>query len=122
MYKFNSFQFPFTSKEHEDFFTYALHETGTAYPPNIAAIYLLSATADTRSRIWNMVDLDGNFYDDCWDCWQDLDTRRCVALAANLSCGGGSYSELSPAYLYSGSMAPVFRAAVEYWYSNPVRV
>ena len=43
-----SFPFVFSSREHEEFFAEVLHETGTAYPPNIAAIYLLSATAETR--------------------------------------------------------------------------
>lgn len=113
-----SFPFVFSSREHEEFFADVLHETGTAYPPNIAAIYLLSATAETRDRFWSMVDLDGNFVDDCRDCWQDLDSRRCVALAANLGCNGGSYRELSPAYLYSSPLASVFRSAVDYWYSN----
>jgi len=113
-----SFPFVFSSREHEEFFADVLHETGTAYPPNIAAIYLLYATAETRDRFWSMVDLDGNFVDDCRDCWQDLDSRRCVALAANLGFNGGSYPELSPAYLYSSPLAPVFRSAVDYWYSN----
>lgn len=45
-----SFPFTFTSKEHKEFFAAVLHETGTAYPPNIAAIYLLSATAETRNH------------------------------------------------------------------------
>ena len=59
-----SFPFVFSSREHEEFFADVLHETGTAYPPNIAAIYLLSATAETRDRFWSMVDLDGNFVDE----------------------------------------------------------
>lgn len=113
-----SFPFTFTDKEHEEFFAEVLHEIGTTYPPNVAAIYLLSATAETRDRFWNIADLDGNFVDDCWDIWQDLDSRRCVALAANLGCNGGSYPELSPAYLYGSPLAPVFRCAVDYWYSN----
>ena len=113
-----SFPFPFTGSEHQEFFAAVLHEIGTAYPPNVAAIYLLSATPETRAHFWSMVDLDGNFIDDCCDCWQDLDSRRCVALAANLGCNGGSYPELSPAYLYSSPLAPVFRSAVDYWYSN----
>lgn len=115
-----SFPFTFTCKEHEEFFAEVLHEIGTAYPPNVAAIYLLSATQETRNRIWDMMDLDGNFVDDCWYRWQelDLDSRRCVALAENLAYDGGSFPELSPAYLYSSPLAPVFRAAVDYWYSN----
>lgn len=113
-----SFPFPFTGSEHQEFFAAVLHEIGTAYPPNVAAIYLLSATPETRAHFWSMVDLDGNFIDDCCDCWQDLDSRRCVALAANLGCNGGSYPELSPAYLYSSPLASVFRSAVDYWYSN----
>lgn len=31
-----SFPFPFTDSEHEGFFAAVLHETGTAYPPNVA--------------------------------------------------------------------------------------
>ena len=112
-----SFPFTFSSKEHEEFFAAALHETGTAYPPNIAVIYLLSATAETRDRFWSMVDLDGNFVDDCRDCCQDLDSRRCVALAVNLT-GGGSYPVLSPAYLYDTPIAPVLWAATEFWFRN----
>lgn len=115
-----SFPFTFADQEHQEFFADALHEIGTTYPPNVAAIYLLSATSETRDRFWNMIDLDGNFANDCWDCWQelDLDSRRCVALAENLAYDGGSFPELSPAYLYNSPLAPVFRSAVDYWYSN----
>ena len=87
-----------SDKVHQDFFADAFHETGTASPPNVAAINLLSVIPETRTHFWNMVDLDGNFVDDCRNCWQDLDSCRCVALAANLGCNGGSYPELSPVY------------------------
>ncbi len=105
-----AFPFPFTGNEYEEFFAEMLHEIGTTCPPNVAAIYLLSTTPETRVHFWNMVDLDGNFVDDCWNRWQDL--------AANLACNGCSYPELSPAYLYSSPLAPMFRSAVDYWFSN----
>ena len=117
MLNFVPFQFPFVSTDHEDFFHEAVHATGTAYPPTVAAVYLLSACADVRERIWEVVDPDGCIKDDCWDCWTDEDSRRCVALAANLT-GGGSYPVLSPAYLYDTPLAPVLWAAVEFWLRN----
>ena len=112
---------PFMSREHKDFFEYAMHETGTAYPPNIAAIYLLSANENTRASFYKLVDLDGNFLgvSENWqDTTTDPDTRRLMALAANLAVGDGPYPDLSPAYLYSGPCAPILKAATDYWYRN----
>ena len=117
MLNFVPFQFPFVSTDHEDFFHEAVHATGTAYPPTVAALYLLSACADVRERIWEVVDPDGCIKDYCWDCGRGEDRRRCVALAANLT-GGGSYPVLSPAYLYDTPLAPVLWAAVEFWLRN----
>ena len=42
--------------KHKTLFENAMHDTGTAYPPNIAAIYLLSAHEDTRADFWSLVD------------------------------------------------------------------
>lgn len=109
---------PFMDYEHKDFFENAMHETGTAYPPNIAGLYLLSANEETRSNFYAMVDLDGNFMDDLGLDFADPDTRRLVALAANLAGGGGGYPELSPAYLYTGPHAAVLKAATDYWFAN----
>lgn len=112
---------PFMSREHKDFFEYAMHETGTAYPPNIAAIYLLSANENTRASFYKLVDLDGNFLgvSENWqDTTTDPDTRRLMALAANLAVGDGPYPDLSPACLYSGLCAPILKAATDYWYRN----
>ena len=117
MRQFVIFQFPFVSADHEEFFHQAVHATGTAYPPTIAALYLLSACAETRERVWEVMDPDGYVKDDCWDCWQDEASRRCVALPVNLT-GGGSYPALSPAYLYDTSIAPVLWAATEFWFRN----
>jgi len=96
MLNFVPFPFHFVSADHEEFFHQAVHATGTAYPPAIAALYLLSACAETR---------------------EDEDSRRCVALAVNLT-GGGSYPVLSPAYLYDTPIAPVLWAATEFWFRN----
>lgn len=107
--------------EHKTLFENAMHDTGTAYPPNIAAIYLLSAHEDTRADFWNLVDLDGNFRglpEDWSDGTTNPDTRRLLALTANLAVGDGPYPDLSPAYLYSGPCAPILKAATDYWYSN----
>ena len=112
---------PFMSWEHKDFFEYAMHDTGTAYPPNIAAIYLLSASENTRADFYRLVDLDGNFLglpEDWRDMTANPDTRRLMALAANLAVGDGPYPDLSPAYLYSGPYAPILKAATNYWYTN----
>lgn len=112
---------PFMSREHKDFFEYAMHETGTAYPPNIAGIYLLSASENTRADFYRLVDLDGNFLglpEDWRDMTADPDTRRLMALAANLAVGDGPYPDLSSAYLYSGPYASIFKAATDYWYRN----
>lgn len=117
MLYFTPFHFPFITKDHEDFFREAVHATGSAYPPTIAALYLLSACGETREHLWEMVDPDGDIKDDLWDCWQSEDSRRCVALAVNLS-GGGSYPVLSPAYLYDTPIAPVLWAATEFWFRN----
>lgn len=114
---FVTYQFSFASADHEEFFRQAVHATGTAYPPTIAALYLLSACTETRAHFWEVMDPDGCIKDDCWDCWTDEDSRRCVALAANLT-GGGSYPVLSPAYLYDTPLAPVLWAAVEFWLRN----
>lgn len=111
------YEFPFVSTAHEDFFREAVHATGTAYPPTVAALYLLSACAEVREHFWEVVDPDGYIKDDRWDCWQDEDCRRCVALAANLT-GCGSYPVLSPAYLYDTTLAPVLWAAMEFWFRN----
>ena len=46
------------------------------------------------------------------------DTRRLLALTANLAVGDGPYPDLAPAYLYSGPYAPILKAATDYWYSN----
>ena len=43
MLNFVPFPFHFVSADHEEFFHQAVHATGTAYPPTIAALYLLSA-------------------------------------------------------------------------------
>ena len=117
MLNFVPFNFPYVSKDHEDSFREAVHTTGTAYQPTIAALYLLTACAETRGHIGEVVDPDGDIKDDCWDLWQDEDSRRCVALAVNLT-GGGSYPVLSPAYLYDSPIAPVLWAATEFWYRN----
>ena len=117
MLNFVPFPFHFVSADHEEFFHQAVHATGTAYPPTIAALYLLAACAETRERVWEVMDPDGNIKDDCWDLWQDEDSRRCVALAVNLT-GGGSYPVLSPAYLYDTPIAPVLWAATEFWFRN----
>lgn len=114
---FIPYEFPFIDKTHEEFFVDAVREIGSAYPPTIAAIYLLSATSETRAHFWEMINMDGGIVDDMWDMWQDEDSRRAVALAVNLSCGDG-YPVLSPAYLYASPLAPILRAAVEYWYCN----
>lgn len=111
------FQFPFSSKDHEEFFRQAIHETGCVYPSSVAAVYLLSACAETRENFWEIVDLDGSVQDDLWDCWQEEDSRRCVALAVNFTCGG-YYPALSPAWLYDTPLAPVLWAATEFWYRN----
>lgn len=87
MLNFVPFPFHFVSADHEEFFHQAVHATGAAYPPAIAALYLLSACAETRERVWEVMDPDGYVKDDCWDCWQDEDSRRCVALAVNLAAG-----------------------------------
>ena len=107
--------------EHKTLFENAMHDTGTAYPPNIAAIYLLSAHEDTRADFWNLVDLDGNFRglpEDWSDGTTNPDTRRLLALTANLAVGDGPYPDLAPAYLYSGPYAPILKAATDYWYRN----
>ena len=117
MLNYVPYTLPFVSKAHEDFFCETVHATGTAYQPTIAALYLLSACAETREHIWEVVDPDGEIKDDCWDIWQDEDSRRCVALAANLT-GCGSYPVLSPAYLYDSPIAPVLWAATEFWFRN----
>ncbi len=112
---------PFMSREHKDFFEYAMHEMGTAYSPNIVAIYLLSASEDTRASFYKLVDLDGNFLglpEEWRDMTADPDTRRLMALAANLAVGDGPYLDLSPAYLYSGPYAPILKAATDCWYRN----
>ena len=112
---------PFMDYEHKTLFENAMHDTGTAYPPNIAAIYLLSAHEDTRADFWNLVDLDGNFRglpEDWPDGTTNPDTRRLLALTANLAVGDGPYPDLAPAYLYSGPYAPILKAATDYWYSN----
>ena len=111
------YDFPFTSADHEEFFRQVVHETGSVYPVTIAALYLLSACAEVREHFWEVVDPDGYIKDDRWDCWQDEDCRRCVALAANLT-GCGSYPVLSPAYLYDTTLAPVLWAAMEFWFRN----
>ena len=111
------YEFPFASAAHEDFFREAVHETGAVYPPTVAALYLLSACAEAREHFWEVVDPDGCIKDDRWECWQDEDSRRCVALAANLT-GCGSYPVLSPACLYDTPLAPVLWAAVEFWFRN----
>ena len=41
--------------KHKTLFENAMHDTGTAYPPNIAAIYLLSAHEDTRADFWTAI-------------------------------------------------------------------
>ena len=92
MLNFVPFPFPFVSADHEEFFHQAVH-------------------------VWEVMDPDGYVKDDCWDLWQDEDSRRCVALAVNLT-GGGSYPVLSPAYLYDTSIAPVLWAATEFWFRN----
>lgn len=112
---------PFMDYEHKTLFENAMHDTGTAYPPNIAAIYLLSAHEDTRADFWSLVDLDGNFRglpEDWPGGTAAPDTRRLLALTANLAVGDGPYPDLSPAYLYSGPCAPILKAATDYWYSN----
>lgn len=114
---YTPYKFPFLDSEHENFFVSAVHEVGSTYPATIAALYLLSATAETRAHFWELVDMDGNIKDDLWDVWQDEDSRRCVALAVNLLYGD-SYSVLSPAYLYATPLASVLWAATEYWYRN----
>lgn len=112
---------PFMNYEHRTFFENAMHDTGTAYPPNIAATYLLSASEGTRASFYKLVDLDGNFLGLPED-WPDMtaapDTRRLMALAANLACGDGPYPDLSPAHLYSGSYTPILKAATDYWYHS----
>lgn len=111
------FNFPFVDSDHADFFASALHEIGSAYPPTVSAVYLLSATLETRARFWAVVDLDGNIKDDRWDTWETEDSRRVVALAVNLTYGD-SYPVLAPAYLYASPLAPILWAATEYWYRN----
>lgn len=111
------FNFPFVDSDHADFFASALREIGSAYPPTVAAVYLLSTTPETRAHIWHVVSLDGEILDDLWDTWDTEDSRRLVALAVNLAYGD-SYPVLSPAYLYASHLAPVLWAATEYWYRN----
>ena len=117
MKTFVPFEFPFMDSLHEDHFNSALYEIGSTYPSIVAAIYLLSATRETRAHFWELVDHDGNIKDDLWDVWQDEDSRRCVALAVNLLYGD-SYPVLSPAYLYDTPLASALWAAMEYWYRN----
>ena len=90
MLNFVPFPFHFVSADHEEFFHQAVHATGTAYPPTIAALYLLSACAETRERVWEVMDPDGYVKDDCWDCWQDEDSRRCVAPSSGRQRNFGS--------------------------------
>ena len=98
---------PFLNYEHKTFSENAMHNTGTAYPHNIAAIYLLSASENTRTDFYRLVDLNGNFLglpEDWQDTTANPDTRRLLALAANLAVGDGPYPALSPAHLYSGPL------------------
>lgn len=111
------YHFTFVSEEHEEFFKAAIHEIGSTYPPTVAAVYLLSACAETRERFWQIMDLDGGISSDPWECWKDEDSRRCYALAVNLTCGG-YHPVLSPAYLYDTPLAPILWAATEFWYHN----
>lgn len=110
--------FPFVDEAHRVFFEDFVYEFGRADAGDIAAVYLLSATPETRREFWSLVDADGHIKDDCWEAdWQTPDTRRCIALAVNLTYGD-TYPELSPAVLYDSLLRPVFATAVYYWYEN----
>lgn len=112
------FVFPFVDQDHRDFFEEQVFELGVADPCDVAAIYLLSALPETRSAFWDLMGVDGHMAYDCWDAsWQTPDTRRCVALASNLT-DGAEYPELSPAYLCASPLRPVLAAAVRYWYAS----
>lgn len=73
MRQFVPFVFPYVSADHKEFFHQVVHETGSAYPSTIAALYLLSACAETREHFGEIMDPDGHIKDDCWDIWQDED-------------------------------------------------
>lgn len=111
------YQFPFVDGDHRDFFDDRIFELGVADPSDIAAVYLLSALEETRAAFWDLMGVDGHMLDDCWTAgWQTPDTRRCVALASNLT-DGTQYPDLSPASLYASPLRPVLAAAVAYWYA-----
>ena len=59
--------FVFVDKEHESFFEDYYREFGRADAGDVAALYLLSATPETRREFWSLVDIDGHIKDDCWN-------------------------------------------------------
>lgn len=109
------YHFHFADAKHKDSFTAAVKDIGIPAPDVILPLFLLTATSETRTRVAELVDLDGVLRDDPRDEWQTEDARRCVALAANLTRGACS-PILSPSYLYDTPLAPVLRSAVNYWY------
>lgn len=86
MKTFVPFQFPFMDSLHEDHFNSALYEIGSTYPSIVAAIYLLSATRETRAHFWELMDNDGNIKDDLWDVWQDRGTAVGVWRWRSICC------------------------------------
>ena len=114
-------QLPFADQSHENFYTEWVHDLGRTDAASIVTIYLLGATAPTRTAFADLVDCrDVYISDDCWSApWQTADSRRVIALAANLTVGG-DYDHIDPAHLFdcSPELVTVMLAAIRYWSSH----
>ena len=101
--------------------TYDVYGHLAGVDKNEQAVLLPVSHSTFNAQIEVALDLDGNFRglpEDWSDGTANPDTRRLLALTANLAVGDGPYPDLAPAYLYSGPYAPILKAATDYWYSN----
>lgn len=123
MKQFNFNILPYADTAHKDFFLSAITKMKSDNFQNaVLFAYLMSACVETREQFWELwADYQRDSSSDYWVevmesfKWQ-LDVRRCIALAANLCGDGGFCAELTPAYLYDSDLAPVFLAAVLFWF------